>query len=115
MKTSRNFGGIRMRVGLILGALLPFIVCLFLLPEPSQSESEDYLPSARARSVNAKIIKSLKSLPGDCAGGVALTAGAQWLAPAIYSTAIRAETSVKTRHFDLLIHRAVRSPPKFSL
>jgi hypothetical protein len=115
MNPYRNTRGLGLRLGLIIGALLPFIVCLFLLPEPSEAEADDYLPSARARSVNVKIVKLVKSLPSARTAGADLVACGHLLALANFSIAIRAESPVQTRHFDLLVHRPVRSPPNFSL
>ena len=114
VKTSH--GDFWRRAFLLIGPLLPFLLFLFLLPEPAQdSQTDDYLPSSRARSVNVKIIKSLKSVVGERAGGGDVALAGHTLATTNFIISIRAESVVQRRHFDLLVHRPARSPPNFSL
>lgn len=113
----RNFGGCCLRVGVIVGALLPFLLVLFLLPEPTESELEEYLPSSRARTITAKIIKSFKSFQGESSGpaGGDVAIGGQRQAITIVQASIAAELHLQLRHFALLTNRLVRSPPANSL
>jgi len=117
MMARRNFGGGYLRAAVIVGTLLPFLLVLFLLPEPTDSELEDYLPSSRARTLTAKIIKSLKSFQGECSGaaGGDVAAGGQRQAITIFQASIAAELNLQLRHFALLTNRLVRSPPANSL
>ena len=117
MMARRNFGGCCLRAGLIVGTLLPFLLVLFLLPEPTESELEDYLPSSRARTITAKIIKSLKSFQGESTGAARgdVAVGGQRQAITIVQASISAELHLQLRHFALLTNRLVRSPPANSL
>ena len=115
--TRSNFRGCFLRTGPIVGALLPLLLVLFLLPEPTESELEDYLPSSRVRTLTAKIIKSLKLFQGESSGAASgdVAAGGQRQAITIFQASIVAELHLQLRHFALLTNRLVRSPPANSL
>ena len=117
MVAGRKFNGLCLRAGLIVGALLPFMLILFLLPEPTESEVEDYLPSSRARTVTLKIIKSLNSFQGESSGASSrdYTVGSYPQTITIRQASVDAELHLHLRHFALLTNRLVRSPPGFSL
>ena len=107
---NRGYG---LRAGLIFGAMLPFVLFLLLSPEPAPEQADDYLPSARARSVAVYIIKSLKSLPGDKAGSVggdiALASHRREVINLLIS--LGAELPVHLRPFERLTNQPARSPP----
>ena len=113
----RNFRGSRLRAGTIVGALLPFVLVLFLLPEPTDSQVEDYLPSSGAPTVTLKIVKSLKSFQGERSGASRYACGAGGLPQAITlcQGLVNAELLIHLRHFGFLTNRLVRSPPLNSL
>lgn len=117
MKAGSTFCGFGVRAGPIVGALLPFVLILFLLPEPTDSQVEDYLPSSRARTVTVKIIKSLKALHGESSGAASRDFAVGGHAPAItiFQAAIAAVLYLHLHHFSLLTNRLVRSPPANSL
>ena len=117
MMSGRKFGRFCLRAGPIIGALLPLLLILFLLPEPTESEVDDYLPSSRARSVTVKIIKSLNSFQGESSGASSrdFAVGGHPQTITIFQASIAAELQLHLRHFDFLTNRRVRSPPRFSL
>ena len=117
MMAMRNFGGCCLRAGVIVGAMLPLLLILFPLPEPTESELEDYLPSSRVRTLTAKIIKSLKSFQGENSGAASgdVAVGGQRQSITIFQASIAAELHLQLRHFALLTNRLVRSPPVNSL
>ncbi len=111
------FGGRYLRAGSMAGALLAFLLILFLVPEPTESLVEDYLPSSRARTIAVKIVKLLKPYQGEICG-----AGSHDFAVcgfshsiAVCQASVDVELHVQLRHFGLLTNRLVRSPPQFSL
>jgi len=117
MMARRNFGGCCSRAVPIIGALLPFLLILFLLPEPTESELDDYFPSSRARTITVKIIKSLKSCQGESAGASSrdFAVGGYPQCKTIFHAFVVAELQFHLRHFDFLTNRRVRSPPGFFL
>jgi hypothetical protein len=117
MVASIKFSGFSLRAGPIVGALLPFVLMLFLLPEPTELPVEDYFPSSRARTITVKIIKSLKSCPNESASAASrdFAVGGIPQSITICQAAIDAELHIHLRHFSLLTNRLVRSPPGFSL
>jgi len=117
MVASRKFSGLSLRAGPIVGALLPFVLMLFLLPELTESPVEDYFPSSPARTITVKIIKSLKSCPSESAGaaGRDFAVGGFPQSIAICQASVDAELHIHLRHFSLLTNRLVRSPPGFLL
>ena len=117
MVTSSKFNGSWLCAATIVGVLLPFVLILFLLPEPSDSQVEDYLPSSRARTVTLKIIKSLKLIQGESSGASRhdCVAGGAPRFITVCQGLVKAELLVHLRHFGFLTNRLVRSPPLFSL
>jgi hypothetical protein len=95
--------------------LLPFLLILFLLPEPTESEVEDYLPSSRARTIALKIVKSLKSLQGESFDATSryFAVGGFPQPKTIFLAGVAAELHLQLRHFAILTNRHVRSPPIF--
>jgi hypothetical protein len=116
MAAYRHSGKSRLRAGLMIGAVLPLALCLFLLPEPSDSQADAYLPSSRARNVSVKVIKSLKSFPAERTGNgdLALSGHAPALASFIASSSA-AGSPIRRHHFAFLSVRSTRSPPSFPL
>lgn len=115
--TSRKFNGSWLCAAPIAGALLPFVLILFLLPEPTESEVEDYLPSSHARTVTLKTIKSLKLIQGESSGASRhdCVAGGVPRFITVCQGLVKAELLFHLRHFGFLTNRLVRSPPLFSL
>jgi len=117
MVANTIIAGFCLRAGLIVGVLLPFVLILFLLPEPTESELDDYFPSSRARAITVKIVKSLKSLQGENTGASShdFAVGGFPQCIAMCRTSIDADLHLHLRHFGLLTNRLVRSPPANSL
>ena len=117
MMVGRNSSAAWLCAGPIFGALLPFVLILFLLPEPTDSQVEDYLPSSRARTVTLKIIKTLKSFQGKSAGTSSHDFAVGGFPPCITicQVSIDADLRLHLRHFGFLTNRLVRSPPASSL
>jgi|GEM_PF-4098362 len=113
MTAKGTLGRLRLRLALSLGATLPFVLFLLLAPAPAPAESNDYLPSARARTVAAYLVKSLKSLPSEKAG----FAGADLAAESCLQQRINlvislgVESPVQLRPFERLTRQPARSPP----
>lgn len=117
MVTNRKLRFAWLCAGPIVGALLPFVLILFLLPEPSDSQVEDYLPSSGARTVTLKIIKSLKLIQGESFGASRhdCVAGGLPQSITLCQGLANAELLLHLRHFGFLTNRLVRSPPANSL
>ncbi len=99
-----------------VGVVLPFLLLLFLLPTPTEWRSDDYLPSARGRTVAVKIFKTPKPLL-DANGAVAGFDFVHVVQPQpiiILQASVLAELSFQLRHFDFLNNRLGRSPPAHS-
>ena len=107
------FRGILRRAAAIGSALLPFVLILFLFPEPAQTEVEDYLPSAPARAVAIKLVKAQKSLHGGKSADLNqdLAVGGYPFTTASSQAFIQVETRLHLLHFGLLTNRLIRSPP----
>lgn len=106
-----------LRAGPIVGVLLPLVLILLLLPESTDSQMEDYLPSSRARTVTLTIIKSLKPFQGESAGTSSHVFAVGGVPPcaAVHLASIGADLHLHLRHFAFLSNRLVRSPPTNSL
>ena len=117
MRAGEIFRGISRRAAAIGSALLPFVLILFLFPEPAQSEVEDYLPSAPARAVAIKLVKAQKLLHGGKSADLnrALAVGGHPFTTASSRAFIQVETRLHLLHFSLLTNRLVRSPPRRSV
>jgi len=113
MVMRRQFSGFGLRAGSLVGALLSFVLLLYLLPEPTDSRSGDYLPSSRGRAITAKIIKSPKPLQGENSGvaGFDFAVVGQPQPITNLQASIVAELFFQLRHFGFLNNRLGRSPP----
>ncbi|MGH7888415.1 MAG: hypothetical protein ACREPG_11145 [Candidatus Binatia bacterium] len=105
------------RAGRFVGALLPLVLILVLLPEPIDSQADDYLPSSRVRVSAFTIVKSLKPCQGENAGPASrdFAVGGFVHSSTICQSSIDAESHLQLRHFSLLTNRLVRSPPTLAL
>lgn len=117
MVTKRKLSGVWLWAAPIVGVLLPFVLILFLMPEPDDSQVEDYLPSSGARTVTLKIIKSLKVIQGDSSAASRHDCVAGGIAPSVTfcQGLVNADLLLHLRHFGFLTNRLVRSPPANSL
>ncbi len=95
------------------GALVPFLVGLFLCVEPAISQGEDYLPSAPSRSVSIKIVKSLKYAHGGKASTLNrdLTVRGYSLSVSSSQGFVLVGLWLHRLRFGFLSNRLVRSPP----
>ena len=117
MRAGEIFRGISRRAAAIGSALLPFVLILFLFPEPAQAEVEDYLPSAPARAVAIKLVKAQKSLHGEKSADLNrdLAAGGYPFTTASSQAFIQVDTRLHLLDFGLLTNRLVRSPRRPSV
>lgn len=113
MTARRIFRGIISRSASIGSALLPFVLILFLCPEPNQEEIDDYLPSVPARAVAIQFVKTAKSFYGEKAGNLQpdLVVGDFPLTTTFYQAYVQIEPYRSLLQFGFLTNRLARSPP----
>ena len=119
MGSRGNLVSYRLREGLIFAAMLPLLFFLFLSPEPSASQPDDYLPSARSRNVAVYLVKFLKSLPGEKVGfpGGDVAVGTHPRQIINLVILLGSDFPAQLRPFERLTRQPARSPPnpRFSL
>ena len=99
--------------GQVAGALLPFVLLLFLWPEPADERSDNYLPSAHGRALAVKTFKAANSFQGGKStfSSFDLAVVDQPQPAIIFQDSLVAELFFQLRHFAFLHDHLGRSPP----